>query len=78
MMLQYLESPLFSKKRSAKHIFVGIYEMFNITSSTNLDSQMWSKKRIISFDDSNFVMDNYCFFSSYEIAVGKKVKQQLR
>ena len=32
----------------------------------------------ISFDDSNFDFNNYCFFSSYEIAVGKNVRQQLK
>ena len=39
--VQYLESPLSWMKRSAKYNFLGIYEIFNITSnSTNLDCQM--------------------------------------
>ena len=28
---------------------------------------------IISFDDLNFGINNYCFFSSYEIGAGKNV-----
>ena len=34
--------------------------------------------RIISFNYLNFDIDNYHFFSSYEIAVGKNVRQELK
>ena len=33
---------------------------------------------MISFDYSNLDLINYTFFSSYEIAVGKNVRQQLK
>ena len=36
--LQYLESSLFWAKLSAKYNFPGIYKIFNITNTTNLDS----------------------------------------
>ena len=36
---------------------LGIYEIFNINNSSNLDYLMWFKQGI-SFDDSNFDMEN--------------------
>ena len=53
--------------------FPGIDEIFYITNSTNLDCQMWFQRGMINFDYSNFKIDNYSFFSSYEIIVGKNV-----
>ena len=38
---QYLESSLFWTECSAKYNFLGTYEIFNITNSTNLGGQMW-------------------------------------
>ena len=38
--------------------FLGIYQIFNINNSSNLDYQMWFKQGI-SLDDSNFDMENY-------------------
>ena len=32
----------------------------------------------MNFDDPNFDIDNYSFFSSYEIDVGKNVRLQLK
>ena len=75
--LQNLEFPLLWTKCSAKYI-LGIYKIFNITSSINLDCQMQFQCRIISFNYLNFDIDNYRFFSSYEIAVGKNVRQELK
>ena len=62
---------------SAKYNFLGIYEIFSITNSANLDCQMLFQWGIISSDYWNFDIDNYSFLSSYEIAIGKNVKQQL-
>ena len=45
----------------------------SITNSTNLDFQMWFQSGIISFNYSNFDIDNYSFFSLYEIVLGKSV-----
>ena len=36
-----LELPLSWTEHSAKHNFLGTYEIFNITNNTNLDCQMW-------------------------------------
>ena len=50
-----------------------IDEIFNITNSTNLDCQIWFQQGMINFDYSNFNINNYSFFSLYEIVVGKNV-----
>ena len=39
--LQYLESPPFWRKRTAKYNFLGIYGIFSVTGSTDLDCKMW-------------------------------------
>ena len=39
--LQYVESPLFLTKRSAKYNFLGLYTIINITKTKHLDCQMW-------------------------------------
>ena len=38
--VQYLELPLFRTKSFAKYNFLGIYEIFNIANSTNMDCQV--------------------------------------
>ena len=67
----------FWTNRSFKYNFLGIYEIFNITISTNLDCRMWFQYGIIIFGYSNFNIDNYSFCSSCEIVVSKNVKQLL-
>ena len=46
-----------------------------MTNSTNLGCQMSFQKGIIRFEYyySNFDINNYFFFSSYETVVGKKI-----
>ena len=74
----FIESPLVWTKCSTKYNLLGICKIFSITNSTNMDCHMWFQKGIISFNYSNFSIHNYPFFSSYEIAVGKIVRQQLK
>ena len=39
--LQYVESPYFWTKHSAKYNILGIYKIFNKTNSKYLDCQIW-------------------------------------
>ena len=64
--LQYLQSSLFWTKHFAKNSFLGI------------SCQIWFQYGIVSFDYSNFDIDNYRFFSSNETVAGKNVRQQLK
>ena len=36
------------------------------------------KIKVVNFDYSHFGTDDYSFFSSYEVAVGKNVRRQLK
>ena len=72
----FIELQLVWMKRSAKYNLLGICEI--LQNSTNLDCHMWFQWGIIGFDYSNFPIHNNHFFSSYEIAVGKNVRQQLK
>ena len=49
-------------KALVKYNFLGIYKIFNITNSANLDCQMRFLKGMISFDYSSFNIDDYSFF----------------
>ena len=62
--VQYEESQIFCMKRSTKYNFLGIYEIFNITNSPNLNCSMWLKQGIIIFGDSNFNIEIDSFFKS--------------
>ena len=75
--LQHLESPILLTKHGAKY-FLGIWKIFNITKSTNLACQMRFQEGIRSFNYLIFSIYNHSFFSSYEIAVGKNIRQKLK
>ena len=64
-------------KHSAKYNFFGIYEIFNITITAKFNFNKF-QYGIINSDDQDFGIDSYSFFSSYEIVVGKNVRQQLK
>ena len=69
-------------KHSAKYNFFGIYEIFNITITVNIWTAKFDFNKfqygIINSGDQDFGIDSYSFFSSYEIVVGKNVRQQLK
>ena len=60
---------LFSNEVIHQVFFLGIYLIFNIDNSSNLDHRMWFKQGI-SLDDSNIDMEN----SSSLVDVKKKTK----
>ena len=70
----FIESPLCFNEALHQYNFLGICEIFNITNSIYKSGLPYViSVRNNEFRLFNFVVHNYPFFSSHEIAVGKNV-----